>query len=138
MAQEGINGNLVNVNWLQTHLKDADVLVLDASPGQIYTAKHIPGAVSVDFLTYGFPERPAADLEQRYQSWGISPGKKVVLYDQGGTFFATRLFSRSIIMASRGPCHSRRRAFQVGGGRIAGNEGCATRPEERHFQDQDA
>lgn len=92
MAAEGINGNLVNVNWLETHLKDTDVLVLDASPSQIYAAKHIPGAVSIDFLTYGFPEMPVADMEQRYQSWGISPGKKIVLYDQGGTFFATRLF----------------------------------------------
>jgi 3-mercaptopyruvate sulfurtransferase SseA len=92
MAAEGTDGNLVNINWLQTHLKDADVLVLDASPTQIYMAKHIPGAVSVDFLTYGFPEKPVADMEQRYQSWGISPGKKVVLYDQGGTIFATRLF----------------------------------------------
>ncbi len=91
-AAEGVSGNLVTVNWLQTHLKDADLLVLDASPGQIYAAKHIPGAVGVDFLTYGFPEKPIAEMEQRYQAWGVSPGRKVVLYDQGGTFFATRLF----------------------------------------------
>ena len=29
-------------------------------------------------------------LNQR--SWGISLGKKIVIYDQGGTFLATRLF----------------------------------------------
>jgi thiosulfate/3-mercaptopyruvate sulfurtransferase len=92
MAAEGIQGNLVNVGWLEKNLRNADVLVLDASPGQIYTAKHIPGAVGVDFLAYGAPDRPVADMEQRFQSWGISPGKKIVLYDQGGTFFATRLF----------------------------------------------
>ena len=35
---------------------------------------------------------PVADMEKLYQSWGISPGKKIVMYDQGGTFLATRLF----------------------------------------------
>jgi hypothetical protein len=32
MAAEEIKGNLVNVNWLEKHLKNADVLILDASP----------------------------------------------------------------------------------------------------------
>ena len=48
MAEEGVKGNLVSVNWLEKNLKNADVLILDASPTQIYTAKHIPGAVSVN------------------------------------------------------------------------------------------
>jgi thiosulfate/3-mercaptopyruvate sulfurtransferase len=92
-AAEGVNGNLVDVQWLASNLHNADVVVLDASMGgQLYEAKHIPGAIKVDFLTYGFPERPTADMEQRYQSWGISPGKKIVMYDQGGTYMATRLF----------------------------------------------
>jgi 3-mercaptopyruvate sulfurtransferase SseA len=69
MAAEGIQGNLVTVNWLEKHLNDADVLILDASPAQIYTAKHIPGAVSVDLFTYGVQEMPAADMERLYQSW---------------------------------------------------------------------
>ncbi len=92
MAAEGIKGNLVNVNWLEKHLKNADVLILDASPTQIYTAKHIPGAVSVDLFTYGLPETPVADMEKRFQSWGISSGKTIVMYDQGGTMLATRVF----------------------------------------------
>ena len=92
LAAERGTGNLVDVDWLSKHLGSPDVLVLDVSPGQLYAAKHIPGAVSVDFLTYGFPEKPLSDMERRYQSWGLSPGKTVVLYDQGGTFMATRLF----------------------------------------------
>jgi 3-mercaptopyruvate sulfurtransferase SseA len=91
VAADGINGNLVSVEWLEKNIGNAEVVVLDASPGQIYMAKHIPGALTVDFLAYGFPERPDAGMERRYQSWGISPGKKIVLYDQGGTFYATRL-----------------------------------------------
>jgi thiosulfate/3-mercaptopyruvate sulfurtransferase len=90
-AAEGIDGNLVTAGWLKENLAAPDILVLDASPPQIYAARHIPGALNVDFLAYGFPARPPADMEQRYQSWGISPGKKIVMYDLGGTYFATRL-----------------------------------------------
>jgi 3-mercaptopyruvate sulfurtransferase SseA len=90
-AQEVIKGNLVSVSWLQKNLKNADVLILDASPSQIYAAKHIPGAISYDIFTYGVQEMPVGEVEKRYQSWGISSGKKIVTYDQGGTFLATRL-----------------------------------------------
>jgi len=93
MATEGIDGNLVNIIWLEKNLKNPDVLILDASPAQIYAAKHIPGAVSVDLLSwYGLREMPVADMERLYQSWGISSGKRIVMVDQGGTFLATRLF----------------------------------------------
>ena len=92
MAQEGINGNLVNVNWLGKNLKGADVLVLDASAAQKYTAQHIPGAVSVDLYTYGIQDLPIAEMERLYQSWGISPGKKIIIYDEGGSMNATRVF----------------------------------------------
>jgi 3-mercaptopyruvate sulfurtransferase SseA len=92
-AAEGTEGNLVNVQWLEKNRANADVLILDASPTQTYTAGHIPGAVSVDIMTwYGLREIPVAAMEKLYQSWGVSPGKKIVLYDQGGTFLATRLF----------------------------------------------
>lgn len=91
-ADEGIKGNLVSVNWLQKNLKNTDVVLLDASPSQIYTAKHIPGAINHDIFSYGAREMPAAEIEKRYQSWGISPGKKIVIYDQGGTHLATRLY----------------------------------------------
>ncbi len=92
-AAEGVNSNLVDVGWLEKNLQNADLLILDASPVQIYAAKHIPGAVSVDlFAWYGLQEMPVVAMERLYQSWGISPGKKIVMYDQGGTFLATRLF----------------------------------------------
>lgn len=92
MAQEAIKGNLVSVTWLAENLKNNDLLILDANPLQIYTEKHIPGAVNYDIFTYGVRELPLAEIEKRYQSWGISPGKNIVMYDQGGTFMATRLF----------------------------------------------
>jgi thiosulfate/3-mercaptopyruvate sulfurtransferase len=92
MAAEGTNGNLVDVRWLEKNLTNPDVLILDASPAPMYKAQHIPGAVSVDLFVYGAPDMPVAEKERLYESWGVSPGKTIVLYDQGGTFLATRVF----------------------------------------------
>lgn len=92
MSKEGIKGNLVTVGWLEQNLKSTDVLILDASPAQMYAKEHIPGAINVDLFTYGGKEVPLSEIEQRYQSWGISPGKKIVIYDRGKPMMATRLF----------------------------------------------
>jgi len=93
-AAEGAKGNLVDVRWLEKNLTSPNVLILDASPAQMYKAQHIPGAVSVDLMTYGAQDLPIAEMERLYESWGVSPGKTIVLYDQGGTYLATRvLFS---------------------------------------------
>lgn len=93
VAAQGVRPYLASVGWLEKNLSNPDVLVLDVSPGQLYKAKHIPGAVSVDLMSwYGTREMPLADMERLYQTWGVSPGKKIVMYDQGGTFLATRLF----------------------------------------------
>jgi len=92
-AADGIEGGLVSVKWLENNLKNADVLILDASAAPAYAAKHIPGAVSVDiYAWYGLQEMPVADMEKLFQSWGISPGKKIVMYDPGGSMLATRIF----------------------------------------------
>ena len=94
MAAERTNGNLVDVRWLEKNLRNPDVLILDASPAPVYTAQHIPGAVNAFLLVYGAEDRPAAEMDRVFQSWGISPGKTIVLYDSGGTYMATRvLFS---------------------------------------------
>lgn len=91
-AQDGISGNLVTVQWLEKNLKNPDVVLLDASFAQAYAKQHIPGAINYDLFTYGAREFPVPEIEKRYQSWGISPGKRIVVYDQGGTYLATRLF----------------------------------------------
>lgn len=83
---------LVSVQWLARNLDRDDVLVIDASPSQLHAAGHIPGAVNVDIFSFGALETPPAAMEKRFRSWGVSAGKKVVFYDQGGTYFATNLF----------------------------------------------
>ncbi len=89
-AEDGRQGRLVDVAWLQKH--QADVLLLDASMTPQHAAGHIAGAVSADLYRYGPSEPTRAAMEQRIQSWGVSPGRKVVVYDQGGDMMATRLF----------------------------------------------
>jgi len=92
LAADAVSGNLVTVNWLEKHLQNADVLILDASPAPVYAANHVPGAVNVDMLAYGRPEIPAAEMEKTFRSWGVSPGQSIVIYDQGGNMMATRVF----------------------------------------------
>lgn len=102
LAAEGGNGQLVSVQWLEKNLQRDDVLLLDASPAQVHSAKgHIPGAVNVDVFSFGGRENLAAEMERRIQSWGVSAGKKIVLYDQGGTYLATSLFFDLYYHASR-------------------------------------
>lgn len=92
LAAQGLQGQVVDVRWLEENLGRDEVLVLDASPAKLHAAGHIPGAVNVDVFSFGGREVSAAEMERRIQSWGVSPGKRVVLYDQGGTYFATSLF----------------------------------------------
>ena len=91
-AAERAQGNLVDVRWLEKNLANPGVLILDASPAPMYQAQHIPGAVSVSLLAYGARELPVPEMERLFGSWGVSPEKTVVVYDQGGTFLATRIF----------------------------------------------
>ena len=92
MAADGIQGHLVSVDWLEHNLNRADVLILDASPAQMYAAQHIPGAVNVDAFTYGGLDVSVPEMERRLQSWGVDAGKKIIIYDRGDPMFATRLF----------------------------------------------
>src|SRR5262245_52139686 len=88
-------GNLVDTKWLAKNLESKDVLVIDAQPGPMHAKAHIPGAVPVDVMqiaAFGARDMPAAAMEKVYQAAGISPSKRIVLYDQGGTWFATRVF----------------------------------------------
>lgn len=91
VAGQGLQTSLVDTRWLEANRSRPDLLILDASSAQVYAARHIPGAVSVDFMAYGGQEKPLPEWERLYQSWGVSPGKTIVLYDQGGSYLATRV-----------------------------------------------
>ena len=90
-------GNLVDTKWLAANLQSPEVLVLDASPRPLHNRGHVPGAVPVDvmmFMLASFSGRDVqvGEMERLYQSVGIDAARKVVIYDQGGSWLAPRLF----------------------------------------------
>src|SRR5471032_889604 len=85
------SSQLATTQWLRDNLTRPDLLIIDASPGKLYAAGHIPGAVNVDVFTYGACDMSPAEKEKQVQSWGIDSNKTVVIYDQGGTYLATSL-----------------------------------------------
>ena len=91
--QHAAAGVLVDTKWLAANLQSPDVLILDASP--MHPKGHIPGAVSVNLFavaTFGVRDVTLADVERTYQKLGLDTGKQVVIYDEGGSWFAPRLF----------------------------------------------
>ena len=85
-------GRLVSAEWLQQQLGQPGLVVLDASPTPLHRKGHIPGAVSADLYAVGPREVSMLRMQQRLQGWGLSPGQRIVIHDQGGSWFATRLF----------------------------------------------
>ena len=85
-------GALIDAAGLARELANPGLLLLDASPAPLYAKGHIRGAVNVDLFGFGIAPATPAEMERRIQSWGVSPGRRIVVYDQGGSFFATRLY----------------------------------------------
>jgi 3-mercaptopyruvate sulfurtransferase SseA len=91
VAQAG-PGALVDVAWLQQRLAANEVLVLDAQPGKLHAAGHIPGAVPVDVFAWGRDDGDAQAMQRHIRSWGVSPDRTVVITDQGASFLAPRVY----------------------------------------------
>jgi thiosulfate/3-mercaptopyruvate sulfurtransferase len=110
-----MNPHNVSVAWLQEHLGDRDLIVVDAtshnviptdgSPSpvsghELFLEKHIPGAVFADLL--GAFADPDADqvwtvpTSERFAhaagALGIGDGVRVVVYDRDEGFWATRFW----------------------------------------------
>lgn len=85
-------GPLISADQLASRLGSSDApLILDTSPPPMHAAGHIEGAVPVDVFAYASGLTPA-QMTQRLQSWGLSPGRKVVITDQGASYLATHLY----------------------------------------------
>jgi thiosulfate/3-mercaptopyruvate sulfurtransferase len=99
---------LVSTDWLEAHLKDPDLRVLDASwylptagrdPKAEYAKAHIPGARFFDIddiadsrssLPHMVP--PPEKFISRMRAMGIGDGHQVVVYDTAGVFSAPRVW----------------------------------------------
>ena len=99
---------LVSTGWLESHLKDPDLRVLDASwympdsgrdPKAEYDATHIPGARFFDIdeisdLRSSLPHMapPVEKFISRMRAMGVGDGHQVVVYDGAGLFSAARVW----------------------------------------------
>ncbi len=99
---------LVSTQWLDAHLRDPDLRVLDASwylpdagrdPKGEYRAAHIPGARFFDIdeisdqrsaLPHMAP--PVEKFMSRMRAMGVGDGHQVVVYDTAGLFSAARVW----------------------------------------------
>ena len=107
MAQDDPK-TLVSTEWLEAHLKDPDLRVIDASwymPASgrnaraEYEAEHIPGARFFDIDEISDTRSPlphmAPPVEKfisRMRAMGIGDGHQVVIYDGSGIFSAPRVW----------------------------------------------
>ena len=99
---------LVSTGWLEAHLKDPDLRILDASwympdsgrdPKAEYDATHIPGARFFDIdeisdLRSSLPHMapPVEKFISRMRAMGVGDGHQVVVYDVAGLFSAARVW----------------------------------------------
>lgn len=100
--------NTVSTDWLETHLRDPDLRILDGSwylpdadrdARAEYEAAHIPGARFFDIddisdhrsdLPHMAP--PAEKFMSRLRKMGVGDGHQVVIYDGAGIFSAARVW----------------------------------------------
>jgi thiosulfate/3-mercaptopyruvate sulfurtransferase len=101
-------GPLVSPEWLQDHLRDPDVRVIDfrwyqdgRSGRDAYLAGHVPGAVFVDLEGEVTGKRPGAGrhplpdreaFERVLRSAGVDRDSRVVVYDDQSGLSAGRLW----------------------------------------------
>ncbi|MDP1669316.1 3-mercaptopyruvate sulfurtransferase [Phaeovulum sp.] len=99
---------LVSTDWLEAHLKDPDLRVLDASwylptagrdPKAEYAKAHIPGArfFDIDDIADSRSSLPhmvptPEKFISRMRAMGIGDGHQVVVYDTAGVFSAPRVW----------------------------------------------
>ncbi|OBZ13545.1 sulfurtransferase [Bacillus sp. FJAT-26390] len=86
---------LVDPSWVEKHRRNPDIILLDAR-AKGYAAGHIPGAHWIDVKalkdntshTFAAVDALRAVLEK----CGVSSGATIVVYDEGNSVLATRLF----------------------------------------------
>lgn len=99
---------IVSTQWLETHLKDPDLRIIDGSwylpdagrdPVAEYNTAHIPNARYVDIddvsdMRSEIPHTapPVEKFMSRMRALGIGDGHQVVVYDGAGLFSAARFW----------------------------------------------
>jgi len=82
---------IANATWLKSHLKDANVVIIDARHISEYNGTsekpvskgHIPGAVNIEWkemITENGALKSADELKKIFAAKGVTSGKTIVLY----------------------------------------------------------
>ena len=95
---------LVETDWLEQHLDDPDIRIVDCDPFDVYRRAHIKGAAGIRVHHYiKQPEYPTDNrkyplvappdtAKEVMESLGIGEGTRVVAYDSNGSLWAARLW----------------------------------------------
>lgn len=99
---------LVSTDWLEAHLKDPDLRILDASwylpgagrdPKAEYRAAHVPGARFFDIEEISDPRSGLPHMAptpekfiSRMRAMGVGDGHQIVVYDGTGVYSAPRVW----------------------------------------------
>lgn len=89
---------LVDTHTLHAYLKNhPQALIVDVCPAENYALGHIPGAVNVppNKLSTGIQPAPGSlptpeDLKTLLESIGLTPNKRIIVYDDAGSSWAGR------------------------------------------------
>lgn len=90
-------GLLLTTEWLATHGRDAGILIVDARDVTDYAGGHLPGAVNIPRSATFDPRNPGnlgkpGTITELFGSMGIDESVHVVLYDEGQSVSAARVF----------------------------------------------
>jgi len=95
---------LVETDWLEEHLDDPDIRIVDCDSFDVYRRAHIKGAVGIPVHHYikhtEYPSdprkyplvAPPETMKELMESMGIGDENLVVAYDSNGSLWAARLW----------------------------------------------
>ncbi len=87
--------SVIDAEWLQAHLEDPSIAIVDVRPPQFYMQGHIPGAVNLPGFFLAGPDGdapPAPAFAARLGALGVRRDTHVIAYDDGASPSAARLY----------------------------------------------
>ncbi|SVD39482.1 uncharacterized protein METZ01_LOCUS392336, partial [marine metagenome] len=95
---------LVSTQWLEEHIGDSDIRIVDCDPFDSYTKAHIEGAAGIKVHHYikhpdyardpkSYPLVAEPDVvKELFEDMGIGDDTTVVAYDSSGSLWASRFW----------------------------------------------
>lgn len=87
---------LCETAWLQEHLEDPSIRIIDCGMPDAYNRAHIPGAVGLPHPYLKGPDgihvMSAEQFEELMSARGVSNDHLVILYDDNASLYAARVF----------------------------------------------